>query len=94
MGRNGPFAYGQGLVAGPVTFLVDYAIRCITFFAVLAASVLLTCDFIPSNHQKCRVLLIRFSLTHVVARIINKHSQHVKTIYPGAKHAIIIMTPA
>ena len=29
------------------------------FFAVSAASVVLTCDLIPSNHQKCRVLLIR-----------------------------------
>ena len=50
------------------------------FFAVSAASVVLTCDLIPSNHQKCRVLLIRLSLTHVVARFINRHSQGVKTI--------------
>ena len=53
------------------------------FFAASAAPVLLTCDLIPSNHQKCRVLLIRISLTHVVACVINRHSQGVKTIRPG-----------
>ena len=40
---------------------------------------MLTCDLIPSNHQKCRVLLIRLSLTHVVACVING----VKTTCPG-----------
>ena len=50
---------------------------------VLFCSVLLlTCDLIPSNHQKCPVLLIRLSLTHVVARVIKRHSQGVKTIRP------------
>ena len=46
----------------------------VSLFAVSAASVVLTCDLIPSNHQKCRVLLIRLSLTHVMARVINRHS--------------------
>ena len=53
------------------------------FFAISAASVVLTCDLNPSNHQKCRVLLIRLSLTHVVARVSNRHSQGVKTIRPS-----------
>ena len=44
---------------------------------------MLTCDLIPSNHQKRRVLLIRLSLMHVVALVINRHSQGVKTIRPG-----------
>ena len=52
------------------------------FFAVSAASVVITCDLNPSNHQKCRVLLIRLSLTHVVALVISRHSQGVKTIRP------------
>ena len=50
------------------------------FLVVSAASVVLTCDLNPSNHQKCRILTIRLSLTHVVARVINRHSQGVKTI--------------
>ena len=52
------------------TVLAEYAISRITFFAFSAGSVVLTCDLNPSNHQKCRVLLIRLSLTHVVARVI------------------------
>ena len=73
------------------TCLAEYAIRRITFlryppyhfFAVSVALVALTCDLIPSNHQKCHVLLIRLSLTHVVARVIYRHRQCVKTIHPG-----------
>ena len=53
------------------TFLTEYAIRCITFFAVSAASVLLTCDLIPSNHQKYRVLLIRLSWLESSINIAN-----------------------
>ena len=52
------------------------------FFAVLATSVVLTCNLNPSNHQKCRFLLTRLSLTHVVARVISRLSQGVKTIRP------------
>ena len=69
----------------------------VSLVAVSAASVVLTCDLIPSNHQNCRVLLIdcsslisekdhlliRLSLMHVVARVINRHSQGVKTIRTG-----------
>ena len=66
-------------------------------FAVPDASVVLTCDLIPSNHQKCRVLLVRLALTHVVARVINRHSQGVKQSVQEShavqNNAIIIMTP-
>ena len=34
-------------------------------------------DFIPSNHQKCRISLIRF------VRVIKRHSQGVKTTRPA-----------
>ena len=32
--------------------------RNVSLFAVSAASVVLPCDLIPSNHQKCRLLMI------------------------------------
>ena len=47
----------------------EYATDRITF-SVSAASVVLTCDLIPSNHQKCHVLLIIFSIT-LMAHSIN-----------------------
>ena len=82
--------------AGPL-FGKIYYLPC-HFFAISAASVVLACDLIPSNHQKCRILLIRLSLPQVVARVINRHSQGVRTICPGVtavqNNAIIIMTPA
>ena len=66
--------------AGPLFW--PNMLSAISLFALSAATVVLTCDLIPSNHQKCRVLLIRLSLTHVMARAINRHSQGVKTIRP------------
>ena len=78
--------YNKAVVAGPAgpasagPLFGPNMLSAVSLFAVSAASVVLTCDLIPSNHQKCRVLLIRLSLTHVVARVINRHSQGVKTI--------------
>ena len=65
----------KGVVAGPASaetlFLAEYLVSAVSlFFAVLAISVVLTCDIIPSNHQKCHVLLIRLSLTLVMACVI------------------------
>ena len=57
----------------------------VSLFAIAAASVVFPCDLIPSNHQKCRVLLIRLSFMHVMAHVINRHSKGVKTIRPGVQ---------
>ena len=51
------------------TFLAEYH-PPYHFFAVSVASVVLTCDLKPSKLQKCHVLLIRLSFTHVVAGVI------------------------
>ena len=76
----------KAIVAGPASAgPLFFGLMCnppYHFLAVSAASVVLTCDLILSNHQKCRVLLIRLSLTHVVTRVIDRHSQGVKTIRP------------
>ena len=52
-------------------------LSAVSLFAISAASVMLTCDLVSSNHQRCRVLLIRLSLKHVMARVINRHSKGV-----------------
>ena len=52
---------GRPASAGPLFW--PNMLSAVSLFAVSAASVVLTCDLIPSNHQKCRVLLIRLSLT-------------------------------
>ena len=42
------------------------------FFAVSAASVVITCDSIPSNHPKCHVLLI-------ATTCVNDNLYHIRT---------------
>ena len=88
----------KAVVAGPAgaasagPLFVPNMLSAVSLFAVSVASVVFTCDLIPSNLQKCRVLLIRLSLTHVVARVINRHSQGVKTIRTGVtRRANMIM---
>ena len=63
----------KAVVAGPAgsasarPLFRPHMLSAVSLFAVSVAPVLLTCDLIPANHQKCRVLWIRISLTHVVA---------------------------
>ena len=82
-GQENKFWLIKAVVAGPAgpasagPLFWPSMISAVSLFAVSAASVVLTCDLNPSNNQKCHVLLIRLSLTHVVDRVINRHSVKV-----------------